>query len=57
MTAAGLATFLGAVAVAAIIWLPPLHPAQLWSIPWAVASGLFALRLLPYRSSRLEQRC
>lgn len=50
MTAALFAAVLGAVAIAATIRLPPLHPAQLWSIPWAVASGLFALRLLPYRS-------
>jgi hypothetical protein len=32
------------------VWrLPPLHPAQLWSIPWAIATTLYLLRLLPYR--------
>ena len=52
VTAALLATFLGAVGVAATIRLPPLHAAQLWPIPWAVAGGLFAPQLLPYRSIR-----
>ena len=38
----GLATF-------SVIRLPFLHPLQLWSVPWALATGLFALHLLPYR--------
>lgn len=40
---------LSATAGWAIVRLPPLHPAQLWSLPWALAAGLFALELLPYR--------
>ena len=38
----GLATF-------SVVRLPFLHPLQLWSVPWALATGLFALHLLPYR--------
>jgi oligosaccharide repeat unit polymerase len=55
MTAAecGMLFILGATAVWASVRLPPLHPAQLWSVPWAVAAGLFALELLPYRSLSL----
>jgi oligosaccharide repeat unit polymerase len=41
---------LSATAVWAVVRLPPLHPAQLWSVPWALAAALFALQLLPYRS-------
>jgi hypothetical protein len=41
---------LSGTAVWATVRLPPLHPAQLWSIPWAAAAGLFALQLLPYRN-------
>jgi oligosaccharide repeat unit polymerase len=33
----------------ALLRLPLLHPVQLWSGSWAVATGLYALRLLPYR--------
>jgi oligosaccharide repeat unit polymerase len=40
---------LSATAVWAAVRLPPLHPAQLWSIPWAAAAWLFTLQLLPYR--------
>jgi hypothetical protein len=36
------------IAVAAIASLPPLHPAQIWAIVWALAVGAYALRLLPY---------
>lgn len=50
MTAALTTAFLTALALLAFWRLPPLHPAQLWTAPWAVASFLFALRLLPYRS-------
>lgn len=32
-----------------VIRLPALHPAQLWTIPWALATTLFAARLLPYK--------
>jgi oligosaccharide repeat unit polymerase len=45
----GMLLILSAVAVWAAVRLPPLHPAQLWSIPWAAAAWLFALQLLPYR--------
>ncbi len=38
------------LALGAGIWLPPFHPVQLWTIPWALATFLFALRLLPYRA-------
>jgi hypothetical protein len=33
-----------------IAFLPPLHPAQLWAVPWSVAVNLYSLRLLPFRS-------
>lgn len=36
--------------VAAVICLSPLHPIQMYSAPWAVATTLYALRLLPYRA-------
>jgi oligosaccharide repeat unit polymerase len=49
-TELGMLLVLSATAVWAIVRLPPLHPAQLWSVPWALAAGLFALQLLPYRS-------
>src|SRR5947199_10177527 len=39
-----------ATAVVAVARLPPLHPAQLWTVPWTIAVGLYSLRLLPYRS-------
>jgi len=37
-----------------ILGLPPLHPVQLWTVPWAVASALYAVRLLPYRTLSWE---
>ena len=44
--------FLASVLLITAIWsvlrLPPLHPLQLWSIPWALSSFGFALGLLPY---------
>jgi hypothetical protein len=45
----GMLFVVGAIAVWATVRLPPLHPAQLWAVPWAAAAGLFALQLLPYR--------
>ena len=45
-----MAAVLTGLAVATLVWLPPLHPAQLWSIPWALACDLYVLRLLPYRT-------
>jgi hypothetical protein len=44
-----LAAVLAATAIWSLARLAPLHPAQLWSITWALSSGLYALRLLPYR--------
>ena len=41
---------LGVLAMAAVVWLPPLHPAQLWLIPWAIATGLYLMKLFPYRT-------
>ena len=36
------------------LWrLPPLHPAQLWTIPWAAMTVLYALPALPYRDMSL----
>jgi oligosaccharide repeat unit polymerase len=49
----GMLFVLSATAAWAIVRLPPLHPAQLWSVPWALAAGLFALQLLPYRELSL----
>lgn len=50
MTAALTTAFMTALALLAFWRLPPLHPAQLWTAPWAMASLLFTLRLLPYRN-------
>ena len=44
-----LAAALVGLAAFSVIRLPFLHPLQLWSVPWALATGLFALHLLPYR--------
>jgi hypothetical protein len=43
-----------ALAVFSVWRLPPLHPAQLWSIPWALAAGLYFMHLLPYRRLSVE---
>lgn len=43
-----LAIALVAAAVIAFGALPPLHPAQLWAVVWALAVGSYALKLLPY---------
>jgi oligosaccharide repeat unit polymerase len=48
-----LAAFLLVVAGWSLAFLPPLHPAQLWAIPWSIAVTLYSLRLLPYRSLSL----
>ena len=42
--------FLVVLFAAAMICLPPLHPIQMYSAPWAVATTLYALKLLPYRT-------
>lgn len=44
-----LAAALAAAAVFSVIRYPLLHPLQLWCVPWAIGTGLFALHLLPYR--------
>jgi hypothetical protein len=44
------AVFTGIAFLLAIRRLPALHPVQLWTGSWAVATVLYALRLLPYRS-------
>lgn len=41
---------LGVVATAGLVFLPPLHPGQIWSFVWFAAVGLFSLGLLPYRA-------
>jgi ABC-type glycerol-3-phosphate transport system permease component len=35
-------------ALAACVALPPLHPAQIWVFVWALAVGVYSLKLLPY---------
>jgi oligosaccharide repeat unit polymerase len=49
-TGLALATFLVVLAGCSLIVLPPLHPAQLWTIPWSIAVLLYSVRLLPYTS-------
>jgi hypothetical protein len=49
MPAAVLVASMVTLALLSIWRLQPLHPVQLWAIPWAVASCLFATRLLPFR--------
>ena len=49
IASAVMVSILLAVAVVSVRRLPPLHPAQLFSIPWAIAAGLYFMRLLPYR--------
>jgi hypothetical protein len=44
------AAFTGIVFLVALRRLPPLHPVQVWTGSWAVATVLYAFRLLPYRS-------
>jgi hypothetical protein len=41
---------LGATAVLALALLPPLHPAQMWAVVWALAVGAYAMKLFPYQS-------
>ncbi len=45
-----LAIVLLLVAGWSLAFLPPLHPGQLWAVPWSIAVTLYSLRLLPYRS-------
>lgn len=35
-------------ALVAVVALPPLHPAQIWVLVWALAVGAYSLRLFPY---------
>jgi hypothetical protein len=44
------AVFTGIVFLVAMRRLPALHPIQVWTGSWAVATLLYALRLLPYRN-------
>jgi oligosaccharide repeat unit polymerase len=44
------AVFTGIAFLVAIRRLPALHPVQVWTGSWAVATVLYALRLLPYRN-------
>src|SRR5213076_3161074 len=43
------AVVMGVAFVVAVRSLPVLHPIQIWAGSWAVATVLYALRLLPYR--------
>jgi hypothetical protein len=43
------AVFSGVAFLVAVRRLPLLHPVQLWSGSWALATTLYAFRLLPYR--------
>jgi oligosaccharide repeat unit polymerase len=36
------------MATLALAILPPLHPAQIWTVVWALAVGAYSWRLLPY---------
>ncbi len=40
------------MAAVAVRCLPAMHPAQLWTVPWAGVTVLYALRLLPYKDLR-----
>jgi oligosaccharide repeat unit polymerase len=44
----GLALALVVIAAVAVMVLPPLHPAQIWSVVWALAVTSYSLKLLPY---------
>jgi oligosaccharide repeat unit polymerase len=52
--AIALAVVLSVFACLAIVRLPAMHPAQLWLIPWALATIFFAAHLLPYRTIQLR---
>jgi hypothetical protein len=41
------AIFTATVFLIALARLPPLHPVQVWTGSWAVATVLYALHLLP----------
>jgi hypothetical protein len=45
-----LTAFYLALAGVTLARLPALHPAQLWAMPWAIATFLYSLRLLPYEA-------
>ncbi len=49
-TSVVLAAVLLVLAASSFALLPPLHPAQLWSMSWFIAVLLYVPRLLPYRS-------
>jgi len=49
MVAIGLAAALVGLAGWSMMRLAFMHPLQLWSVPWALATSLFAFHLLPYR--------
>ena len=49
-----LAIGLIAMAAVSLFRLPPFHPAQLWLVPWAITSTLYAFRFLPYNPLRPE---
>ena len=51
-----LAIGLIAMAAVSLFRLPPFHPAQLWLVPWAITSTLYAFRFCPTtRSGRRRQ--
>ena len=54
MTELLLAIGLIAMAAVSLFRLPPFHPAQLWLVPWAITSTLYAFRFLPYNPLRPE---
>jgi len=54
VTEALLAVAFTCAAGAALWWLTPLHPAQLWLLPWAAAADLLAIGLIPYAALSLR---
>lgn len=49
-----LAGLITASAAVSLKRFPAFHPAQLWSIPWALATLAYAMNLLPYREIRVS---
>jgi hypothetical protein len=49
VTGVSLAIFMLAIAAWSVTSLAPLHPAQLWALPWSIAVSMYSLRLLPFR--------
>ena len=41
-----------ALAGITVRFLPAMHPGQLWAVPWALITILFAAHLLPYNDLR-----